>query len=179
MFEHSPSFCQKQKDIQQTWCPNDALIIKTVKAVVQMTIETRLSCSWLGHTEFYTRFFFNDELHICMFGSVVLNSSAQSLLSTPVTLNQARFCREEKSVHVKSFRVDSSLVFLSGRHDMQFVNSIWSLTAFQEAKIASVTLTANPLSSIHAKSTTMSDSGIGYHLPAGINAIETRDFFCL
>lgn len=114
-----------------------------------------------------------------MLGSVVLNSSAQSLLSTPVTLNQARFCREEKSVHIKSFRVDSSLVFLSGRHDMQFVNSIWSLTAFQEAKIASVTLTANPLSGIHAKSTTMSDSGIGYHLPAGINAIETRDFFCL
>lgn len=81
-------------------------------------------------------FFFNDELHDCIFGSVVLNSSAQTLSSTPVTVNQARFCREEKeSVYVKSFRVDSSLGFLSGRYDMQFVHSIWSLTAFREVKL--------------------------------------------
>lgn len=80
--------------------------------------------------------FFNDELHECIFGSVVLNSSAHTLSSTPVTVNQARFCREEKeSVYVKSFRVDSSLGFLSGRYDMQFVHSIWSLTAFREVKL--------------------------------------------
>lgn len=128
---------KKKKHIQQARCPDNALIVKIVNAVVQLTIETRLSRWWLGHTEFYVRYiFFNDELHECIFGSVVLNSSAHTLSSTPVTVNQARFCREEKeSVYVKSFRVDSSLGFLSGRYDMQFVHSIWSLTAFREVKL--------------------------------------------